>query len=625
MSISTQREVKQIPLSALILSKENMRKGKSIDPEFVHSLQINGVIQALIVSPVNDDSYEVAAGRRRFNGLSKLLSDKVIDENYPVPCIVTDDNDHLKSLSIAENLHRSDPHPTEYYTAIKQLDKDGLPKSDICNKLQIDSSRYDQILRLANLHSKIFKAFSQDILSSEQARAFAATDNKKRQLEVWAESDFSPQIQPRMIRNALVSNINSKSPIAMFVGMDAYKEAKGKVTVDLFGDIESIHDQDLITRLATDKLKAAADTFREQQPDWAWIQPALPDQSLEALEIKNRVMLKQRKQTDAQTQELADIQAQIDAIDETPDEDFTDELELKSEELYEQLHETRDRIRNENQYCLKRDMKYAGVIITIGNDGKLLCKIGMQTKANLKRLKEDGKKAANKASNKSSTDPNSTTSFTTADNQNYSQALKTDFERYRRAITKAELLKDPKYATELMHYSIVLSALNRGYYHDKFHNLSVSTTSDETSREDYQNSKMHLILETAYEKLNLEWLDKDNHVERVEAFICLSRKEKDALLAYSSAVTLEHDLGGQIEKELAINHRDYFTPDAGNYFSRVSKDILLDNLYEITNVKPTDEEIAVPKKRLVAKLAEMFTGKGMNKEWTPPLLRTEQE
>ena len=136
------REVIRVPLSTLSLSATNMRKSKTIEPDFVESIKVNGVYQALTI----DSENKVAAGRRRFNALTQLLSKNIIDEDYLVPCVRVDD-DQAGLASIVENLHRQQPHPTQYYSAIVKLSKDPqYTKSDICSMLQLTGTQYDQYM-----------------------------------------------------------------------------------------------------------------------------------------------------------------------------------------------------------------------------------------------------------------------------------------------------------------------------------------------------------------------------------------------------------------------------------------------------------------------------------------------
>ena len=136
--------------------------------------------------------------------------------------------------------------------------------------LQLTGLQYDQHMRLAGLHSKIFKAYAADILSDTQAKAFAATDNKKLQLQIWEKASFDPDIPVYTIKQAINGSLTSESPLLKFVTLDLYLLNKGKTTHDLFGDLHSIHDPDLAERLADQKLTEAMELFKEENPGWKW-------------------------------------------------------------------------------------------------------------------------------------------------------------------------------------------------------------------------------------------------------------------------------------------------------------------------------------------------------------------
>jgi len=156
-------------------------------------------------------------------------------------------------------------------------------------------------------------------------------------------------------------------------------------------------------------------------------------------------------------------------------------------------------------------------------------------------------------------------------------------------------------------------------YGDRFHLINTHKPDDNTSRDDYGESKMNLIIEQGYKKLSLEWLNEDTAKKRIDGFISLKASQKKSILAYVAAITLETDVDSTIQYETAVDYRTYWTPTAENYFSRCPKDKLLTHLEDISG-NPTNTELQNgTKKTLASKLSEYFTGKKINKTWVPPL------
>jgi len=619
MSITSQRSVQKIPLSSLVLSKHNMRTGKAIEPEFVESVFINGLIQPILVME-NDDSYEVAAGRRRLNALNKLASEERIPKDYPVPCLVSDCEDELRALSFVENFHKSDPHPSMYYSAVRELQKEGMAKNEICDRLQIDTIKFEQIIRLANIHSKIFKSYAAGDLSEEQIRAFGASSNKRRQIDVWAEADYSLDIRPHVIRTALLGDVTSSSPLALYVGLDAYEENGGSVTKDLFGDSNALHDEELLIKLAKEKLEQEHDIFVEQNPDWKWTLLEVPGVPTSEIVIRGRYWPKYKAKTTEQKALINEIELEFKMFNDIDPYDMSPEQDEAYEALENKLRDQESIIDNENAYYLKREMRASGVIIVLDDDGKVEYRKGLQTKEDIAELKSKEKKKKDLDAAKASDDQ------TTESNQDYSQALKSDIDLYRRSIIKADILAYPQLAVELLNYSCIVDKLStEHYWGPRLHDLSIRATANETTREDYDSSKMNLVMEGAYKKLSLDWLDLESETARIKGYLSLTAKQKQSLLAYVSALSIDSDVERYIEKETSVDYRKYFTPQSENYFSRIPKPILLDHYNEITDKKPDDTMLKSSKRDLVTILSGLFQGKGANKTWVPPLFKKTDE
>lgn len=613
MSISVNREITRFPLSALVVSAENMRTTKSVDDDFVESLFENGVIQPLLVRK-EGEVIKVGAGGRRLTGLMQLVKSKRIEPDYPVPCLVAEPEDDMLTLSLCENLHKESPHSSLYFTAIKKLEKEGRAKSEICQKLCITPERYEQIIRLASVHSKIYRAFAASDLSEEQVSAFAATDNKKRQIEVWEDANCSFDIHPLGIRRALLGDTTTQSPAALYVGIDAYIEAGGKVTRDLFGDTHALHDPVLLNQLACEKLDLAKEALEQTEPEWSWVAINKPGFVEDPLDIGNRFYPKYRARSAEQKATIKAIEQELKAFDDIDPHDMTEIQDHQYTEIEDRLYETNERFDEANEYFLKKEMKIAGVVLSIGSDGQLSFDRGLQTKAQVMESKRAEKKKRQSAAVQ--VDETSTSAGEATD---YSQALLNDVSLYKRSILKADLLKYPDLAIELFHYSCIVSKIRPGYYGERIHDLSVRSTPDETSREDFDTSKMNLVMEQAYKKLSLEWLDADTEIEKIEGYISLTDAKKKAILSYISALSLQSDVEGYIEKETEVQYRDYWSPGRENYFNRVPRDILLEHYPDIAGEPVTPELEKAPKKTLVETLSAFFEGKKTNKNWLPEI------
>ena len=104
---------RDIPFSQLRLSQSNVRRiqdGQSIE-ELAEDIARRGLLQSLSVRPKADEAgidtglFEVPAGGRRFRALERLVKQKRMAKDAPVPCIVRTDG-MAEEDSLAENVQR---------------------------------------------------------------------------------------------------------------------------------------------------------------------------------------------------------------------------------------------------------------------------------------------------------------------------------------------------------------------------------------------------------------------------------------------------------------------------------------------------------------------------------------
>lgn len=616
MNIET-RETQNIPLSLLAFSKSNMRSAKKIDDEFVNSIKHNGIVQALVVTKIGE-KYEVVGGRRRLLALNALLKMKEIDKSYSVPCTLCS-QDTAARLSIIENLHRSTPHATEYYVSINRLKEEGGSRESICNYLQLTTLKYDQIIRLANLHPRIFKAYEKDELDEKQVKAFGATNDIKKQIDIWKQSDYSNSITAYTIRTALQTGLTNNDRLVKFVGIDRYTKAGGTLTPDLFTDIVLIHDAHLVMDLATRLLSAALEKCRTEEPGWKWYKATMPGQQDTVVETKGRFYGKTRRTTGEQKSRIKLIDDELKLLIAIDEEDWTHEQAERYDELDEKHDDLLIAIQQENSYYLKKEMNHSGIVISFNTHGELYYTRGVQTSDDIAGMK----KKANKPDGAGDTGSEGSDDGDDTDSP-YSQALSCDIDLYLRAMTKAQLVKYPDMAIELLHYSLVVSSFES--WPPMIHSLNTQITAVETTQNDYEQSTMCRVLTDARNKLDLEWLNLEEQKARIDAYISLPDKSKKALLAFVSASAFQEDLDDFIRTETALDVTEYWSPTKENYFSRIARPLLLTQVIHIVGDKAAAPYLNSTKKRLVDYISGLFDEKpnalkAVLEKWVPPLFK----
>lgn len=147
--------------------------------ELSQSIQEQGVIQPLIVTPTKDGRYELIAGERRLRA-ARLAG---IEE---VPVVVKEvDDEGLLAISIIENIQREDLNPIEEARAFAELiNQFSYTQEDVAKKLGKSRTAVANSLRLLNLPKVVQDDVSAGRYSAGHARAILAVESLHEQLKL---------------------------------------------------------------------------------------------------------------------------------------------------------------------------------------------------------------------------------------------------------------------------------------------------------------------------------------------------------------------------------------------------------------------------------------------------------
>ncbi len=272
---------RDIPFNRLVLAQTNVRRvkaGVSIE-ELAASIARRGLIQSLHVRPLLDEAgadtgqYEVPAGGRRFRALELLVKQKRLAKTAPVPCIVGDAASEVLSeeISLAENVERAPLHPLDQYRAFEAMRAKGMTEEAIAAAFFVPAQIVRQRLRLAAVAPELLDAYGEDAMTLEHLMAFTVTDDQDRQRQVWEAVQASYSRTPQQIRRLLTETaVRASDRRALFVGIEAYEAAGGRVLRDLFEEDHGgwLQDPTLLGRLVAEKLAAAAEEVAAE--GWKW-------------------------------------------------------------------------------------------------------------------------------------------------------------------------------------------------------------------------------------------------------------------------------------------------------------------------------------------------------------------
>ena len=158
---NTQSEYRNLPLAVLTESKTNPRRifEDAALKELADSIRSQGVLSPLLVRPLNERSFEIIAGARRFRAAKMAES-----ETVPVR-IVNLTNAEALEAQLVENLIRADVHPLEEaqgFRALLNLEEPKYSIEQIAAKCGKSSMYVAGRLKLTELAPAVVEAFSKD-------------------------------------------------------------------------------------------------------------------------------------------------------------------------------------------------------------------------------------------------------------------------------------------------------------------------------------------------------------------------------------------------------------------------------------------------------------------------------
>jgi len=142
--------------------------------ELAESIKVHGVLQPLIVAPVDGekDKYSIIAGERRWRA-SKLANLKT------VPVIVRDEKEDIKlEIALIENIQRVNLSPMELAKSVNELHSNfNITYDDIGKRLGKSGRTIANNVRLLQLPQEAINALNSNKISEGHARSILSLNN----------------------------------------------------------------------------------------------------------------------------------------------------------------------------------------------------------------------------------------------------------------------------------------------------------------------------------------------------------------------------------------------------------------------------------------------------------------
>ena len=230
-------KVRQVSLTSIVPSPLQPRKEFAADAlqELVDSIRQHGIIQPLVVRPV-DGRHELIAGERRWRAAQTVGLTEV-------PVIVRQASDlEVLELSLIENLQRADLNPIEEAQAYSRLATEfGMRQEDIALKVGRSRASVANSMRLLDLHPQVQAWVTQGLLSVGHAKVLLGLKAQEEQLAV-AETVLR--------RSATVRD--AERMVARQLGTTRRRKKQtlnANVSPAMFGDLQNRLQQHLGTRV----------------------------------------------------------------------------------------------------------------------------------------------------------------------------------------------------------------------------------------------------------------------------------------------------------------------------------------------------------------------------------------
>ncbi len=380
-----------IPLNKLVESDDNVRRTerkRDIDT-LAASIAAHGLLQNLTVTAREDGKFAVVAGARRHAALKLLVRQGERAKDWPTPCQVVESTSAAEA-SLVENVQRVEMNAMDEVEAFAALVDAGQSPADVAQRFGTTLRHVEQRLALAQLSPRIRAAYRRGELTLDVARAFCIGDHEAQ--ERVFKGLAKPITSAHAVRSALTQGrIPLSDRLALFVGVDAYTAAGGRIVKDLFEEtVAFLEDGEVLQRLALEKAEALRDALLAD--GWGWAEINLAGGHVEGFAAE-RLRPSERKLTAKEKRRLNAVDAEIERIDSELEgmEDGPDADALWDKR--ETLDGERDAIVEAARIYDPALMAHAGAIVSVDRDGKPSIQRGLIRRADLKTLDKQRNKA----------------------------------------------------------------------------------------------------------------------------------------------------------------------------------------------------------------------------------------
>lgn len=177
----SKNELMDIDMAMVVPTEAQPRQSFKEDTikELAESIEKNGLLQPIVVRPMDGGKYQIIAGERRYRAFKKL-------GRTMIPAIVRDyEDEEVDKLQLVENVQREDLNPYDEAIAyLKLKEKYGLKQDDIAKAVGKSRPYISNMTRLLSLEDEILEMLKKGEITVSHAKLILSLDTKEERLKL---------------------------------------------------------------------------------------------------------------------------------------------------------------------------------------------------------------------------------------------------------------------------------------------------------------------------------------------------------------------------------------------------------------------------------------------------------
>ncbi len=220
-----------IPIEKIFRDENQPRKefDKEKIEELAQSINKNGLIQPLIVTKKDNESYVLVAGERRWRA-AQIANLKTL------PALLLPDDLDRDEISLIENIQRENLKATEEAQAYQKLiEKNNYTHDQLSKIVGKSRSHITNLLRILNLHEHFSNLLNKGIISMGHARALVGKKPEDLDEKILTQISIGKASVRDIENNSIKKRINEPNLIQEEINLSQTIGFKTKITYSKSG------------------------------------------------------------------------------------------------------------------------------------------------------------------------------------------------------------------------------------------------------------------------------------------------------------------------------------------------------------------------------------------------------